>query len=618
MLMIVTLALLCLSTWDASLARSADDSTAIFVMKVDGSEVRRIAEIRGYPNLNAPRWSHSAAQLAFDGISDDGKDRRIYLADVESGIIRPFGAGSLADWSPDDTQLVFDAGEPAATSQGIWVQNADGRGRLALADVGRAPRWSPVGGEIAALHDDAILIFNLVDSSRRTLDVPAGVLGGFEWSPDGNRLAFVARQGEERELWIVDVGDNAKKQKLLSGELDGHLAWSPDGERLAFSLGGRIQLLSVSSADGTTKPHEIPEQQGLNRMPAWSSDGQWLAFASSRKTPALAGPMPLEVPREIRSVRLEEVRRHTRGAVVYGLDLTLDGSKALLGGKRDLEVWDLNTGESTIVGLRGEWVTMSPDGNTVAQSGPLVKIAIGDLKAEKPIRDLFVGTMCTNTKFSSDGKRLVTGTVDGDAIVFDTTSGKRICTFKNHNAPITRVAFLPDGKEAVSNGQDEWTRIWNAETGAERAAIKHPEVAWGLAVSPDGRLIATGTGGHTFDAPILHKMLEPKETVIRIWDSKSGKLIRELPGHTDMIYSLIFSPDGRTVISGSWDTTIRLWDVASGKELTSVAGQGSIYALAITPDGTHIVAGGGENRSAGKPLRRYRDEQVRLYRIVEE
>jgi WD40 repeat protein len=610
MLWIVALALVCLSPRGASNANAADDSTAIFVMKVDGSELRRVAEIKGYSQLNAPRWSHDAGQLAFDGLSEDGKDQRIYLTEVESGIVRPFGAGSDADWSPDDTQLVFDGGDPTAMGQGIWVQNADGRGRLALSDVGRAPRWSPQGGEIAALHDEAIQIFNLVDSTRRTLDGVAGVLAGFDWSPDGNRLAYVARQGDELALWVVDAADSAKKQKLLAGELDGHLAWSPDGERLAISLGGRIHLVSSTvSAEDAAKPQAIPDQEGLNRMPAWSSDGESLAFASSRATPALAGSIPTDVPREIRSVRLEEVRRHTRGAVVYGLDLTL---------KRDLEVWDLNTGESGIVNLRGEWVTMSPDGNTVAQSGPLVKIALGDLKTEKPIRDLFVGTMCTNTKFSFDGKRLATGTVDGKAIVFDTMTGKRICTFENHNAPITRVAFLPDGKEVVSNGQDEFTRIWNAETGEERAAIKHPEVAWGLAVSPDGRLIATGTGGHTFDAPILHKMLEPKETVIRIWDSKAGKLLREMPGHTDMIYSLIFSPDGRTLISGSWDTTIRLWDVASGKELTSVAGQGSIYALAITPDGKHIVAGGGENRSAGKPLRRYRDEQVRLFRIVEE
>jgi WD40 repeat protein len=202
--------------------------------------------------------------------------------------------------------------------------------------------------------------------------------------------------------------------------------------------------------------------------------------------------------------------------------------------------------------------------------------------------------------------------------VYDVTSGKRICKFEKHQAPLTRVGFLPGGKEAVSSGQDEYVRVWNAETAEERLALKHPEVAWGLAISPDGRLIATGTGGHTFDSPILHKMIEAKENVIRLWDSATGELVRELQGHNDVIYSLIFSPDGRSVISGSWDATLRVWDIASGSELAAVKGQGTIYALAITPDGSHIIAGGGENRSAGQPIRRYRDEQVRVYRLIEE
>jgi WD40 repeat protein len=317
-------------------------------------------------------------------------------------------------------------------------------------------------------------------------------------------------------------------------------------------------------------------------------------------------------------VRLEEVRRHTRGAVVYGLDLTLDGRKALLGGKRDLEIWDWSTDESKLAALRGEWVAMSPDGHTIAQSGPLVKIALGDLNTGKPIRDIFVGVMCSHVRFSPDGNRIVAGTIDKQAFVYDVTSGKRICKFEKHQAPLTRVGFLPGGKEAVSSGQDEYVRVWNAETAEERLALKHPEVAWGLAISPDGRLIATGTGGHTFDSPILHKMIEAKENVIRLWDSATGELVRELHGHNDVIYSLIFSPDGRSVISGSWDATLRVWDVASGSELAAVKGQGTIYALAITPDGSHIIAGGGENRSAGQPIRRYRDEQVRVYRLIEE
>ncbi len=596
-------------------ALGADEPTAIFAMKIDGSEVRRVAEVEDYPRLAVPRWSHDGRHLAFDAASDDSKSRRLYLIGADGSALRPFGVGTHADWSPDDKQLVFGVEEQTAISQGIWVQNADGRGRVALSETGSAPRWSPIGGALVVLDGDSLVILDQIDGTRRKLDVPGGVLPGFDWSPDGNRLAFVTRTGDKRELWTVDVTDNARQQKLFSGDVDGYLGWSPDGKRLAVSLAGKIHLLN---SDGSGTPQLIPDQHGKNRMPSWSSDGQWIAFASTRKTPALVRPTSSPLADAKRKLSLEEVRRHTRGAVVYGLDLTLDGRKALLGGKRDLEIWDLASDQSSLVGLRGEWVAMSPDGHTIAQSGPLVKIALGDIVTGKPIRDLHVGTMCTNVRFSPDGKRIVTGTTDKQAQVFDMATGKRVCIFENHHAPITRVAFLPGGQEAVSNGQDQHTRIWNAETAQERLALAHPEVPWALAVSPDGRFIATGTGGSTFDNPILHKMHESKENMVRLWDTASGELIREMPGHTDVVYTMVFSPDGRTLVTGSWDATIRLWDVATGRELASAQGQGTIYALAITPDGTQIVAGGGENRSFGKPLRRYRDEQVRVYRILEE
>lgn len=57
---------------------------------------------------------------------------------------------------------------------------------------------------------------------------------------------------------------------------------------------------------------------------------------------------------------------------------------------------------------------------------------------------------------------------------------------------------------------------------------------------------------------------------IRLWDANTGNLLKILIGHTDWIASVSFSPDGKTIVSGSWDKTVRLWDVETGNLLKTL------------------------------------------------
>ena len=430
----VAFALLLVESDPRSLLRAAEP-TAIFVMKVDGGDVRRVADVPGFPQLGSPRWSHDAKQLTFDAAATDSGDRRWYLVNADGGKVREMGRGGQPDFSPDDKQLVFDvrarAGSNASDKPGIWVQNVDGQGRNWLA-AGTAPRYSPGGDALAILDGESLAVFDLVELASRKLNVSPVVAAGFDWSPDGDKLAVVtqasgtpgegAQEKNQRQLWIVGTSDADPPKKLLAGDVDGTVSWSPDGKQIAISLAGKIHLLA---ADGTTVPQPVPAQEGVNRMPAWSHDGRLLAFASTRKTPALA---PVATTR--RALQLQAVKNHSRGNVVYGLDLSLDGRQVLMGGKKDLEIWNLDTDESNKLDLHGEWVALSPDGRTVAQCGPLVKIALGSLETGKPIRDLSTGSMCTNVEFSPDGSRVVCGTIDKNALAFDVASGKRLCAVR--------------------------------------------------------------------------------------------------------------------------------------------------------------------------------------------
>jgi hypothetical protein len=83
---------------------------------------------------------------------------------------------------------------------------------------------------------------------------------------------------------------------------------------------------------------------------------------------------------------------------------------------------------------------------------------------------------------------------------------------------------------------------------------------------------------------------------------------RRLMGHSDAVWAVAFSPDGKTLVSGSSDRTLRVWDVASGQSLRTLQGHsGAVGAVAFSPDGKSVVSGSFDNTLRVWPILRMDD-----------
>ena len=455
----------------------------------------------------------------------------------------------------------------------------------------------------------------------------AGIVNSVVFSPNG---AILASAGEDKTIVLLDTTNYQPIGQPLQGHTD-------DITQLAFSLDGSI--LASASKDQSIILWDVASQRQIGQplighndsvtAIAFSVDGKILASGSADQTIILWDTQS-QLPINQRLIGHEDR--------VTSVAFSPDGSTlASASGNGKIILWDTQTYSPFVLDAKTHVYDLAfkPHSNILASAAcnkygdngfcNQGRITLWDVASRQPVQTL-VGhrDYVSRVAFSPDGKILASGSWDRTILLWDAESNQPLGTpLWGHTSSVNSLAFSPDGKVFASGGGDNAVILWDVKPRqpiGQQYELGHN--LFSAAVSPDGKHFATGSESTVFlwdtqpTAPTRRELIGHNnivnalafspdsktlatgshDTSIILWDVETGQPKgRPLLGHKELINALAFSPDGKTLASGSWDDTIIVWDVSdpvNPVNLATLAGSSEdVISLAFSPDGKILASG---------------------------
>jgi WD40 repeat protein len=234
------------------------------------------------------------------------------------------------------------------------------------------------------------------------------------------------------------------------------------------------------------------------------------------------------------------------------------------------------------------WVSRAihlPGGQQIMTSSGDNSLRVWNLKSGKQIGDKWRDgeSEVWTIALSPDGKKVIGGLSDGGMRLWDIDTGKVVAKWMGHTKEVLSVCWSRDGQRVLSGSDDGTAREWDVEKGETILGPIKTGYEWVFAVvySPDMTMFATGG----------HEEPENSKSPVKIWDVKTGALVAALEGHTDWVGCLAWTPDGKTLISGSADRSIRTWNTSNWKQIAVLEGHtGIVYDIATSPNGRILAS----------------------------
>ncbi len=296
-------------------------------------------------------------------------------------------------------------------------------------------------------------------------------------------------------------------------------------------------VVCLAAALGTTawsSPQELGTVRGLSTL-AFCPSGSTLAVAGSR-TVYLFDLGAAGTDREL-----------SHPGRVNCVAYATDGAYLATGSWNEIRVWDAETLEKvgTLTGDIGNVMALdfAPDGSLIGgtSTGDILHWTPGDAEPAWMVRGH--GSAILDIAVSEDGARIASCGADRTALwAFEGAAPLHMFPGRSW-----AVAFVPNGRVLIA-AAGKTLRAWDTASGEELyAEMRHTGCIFGLAVSPDGALVASGS----------------MDLTVRMWNADPGELLATWSEHTTTVQSVAFSPNGKLLASGDHMGRVLLWDLSS-------------------------------------------------------